>query len=104
MLLSKPAPERPSLKDRPIENIDIIPTIIEIGKCISCPTIIEIGKCISCHYGNFVTLPALVLLHNGESIAGASGEAVNPRHRHYVAGDEGLKRFGNARAGRPAPQ
>jgi hypothetical protein len=31
MLLSKPAPERPSLKDRPIEDIDIIPTIIEIG-------------------------------------------------------------------------
>ena len=54
MLLSKPAPERPSLKDRPIENIDIIPTIIEIGKCISC------------HYGNFETLPALVLLDNGE--------------------------------------
>jgi hypothetical protein len=33
------------------------------------------------------------LLDDGEQVKGAAGEAVNPRHRHHVAGSEGLEHF-----------
>ena len=33
------------------------------------------------------------LLNDGEQVEGAAREAVNPRHRHHVAGREGLEHF-----------
>jgi hypothetical protein len=33
------------------------------------------------------------LFDDGEQVKGAAGEAVNARHRHHVAGDEGLEHF-----------